>query len=157
MHIVNDQLKRLEPQDTKCVFCGTAHSRNMEDNVFVPVFKEQDRTNVIVYRSVKYQKIPIGLPRCESCKQIHAAAGRKSKIYAWTATLIIVIASISIWGLFGIFSVFAGVIVGFGGAQLLENQFVRDQGILTKMDGAKENDTVQDFIINGWSFSQPAA
>lgn len=157
MHIVNDQLKRLEPQDTKCVFCGTRHSRNMEDNVFVPVFKEQDRTNVIVYRSVKYQKIPIGLPRCESCLQIHAAAGRKSKSIAWTAAAVIIVASIGMWGVFGILSIFAGVLVGFGGAQLLENKFVRDQGILTKMDGAKENETVQDFIINGWSFSQPAA
>ena len=157
MHIVNDQLKRLEPQDTKCVFCGNEHSRNMNDNVFIPVFKEKDRTNVIVYRSVKYQKIPIGLPRCQSCRQIHESCGQKAKLYAWITAVLVVLASFSIWGIFGFFSIFAGIFIGFGGAHFLENKFVRDKGILTKMEGAKENETVQDFIINGWSFNQPAA
>lgn len=157
MHLFNETMKRLEPQHTKCMFCGTAHTQNMNDNYFVPLFKEQDRTNIVVYRSVKYQKIPVGLPRCLSCLSIHESCSNKAKLFAWGAAIAVVIASFAIWGIFGFFAIFAGIFIGFLGTKLIEDKLVRDAGILTKQDGAKEDQTVQELIINGWSFTQPSA
>ena len=129
----------------------------MEDNYFVPLYKENDRTNIIVYRSVKYSKVPIGIPRCKNCLEIHKESATKSTIISWCIAVAIVIISFIVWGPFGFFSIFAGIFIGFYGAELLENKLVRDKGIDTKLDGAKQNGTVQDFVINGWSFKMPTA
>jgi len=157
MHTINERLMRLEPQETKCTYCGVEHSQNMDENYFIPLFKEQDRTNVIVYRSVKYKKIPVGVPRCQSCKNIHESSTSKAQLYAWGIALGVVVFSFAVWGIFGIFAIFVGIFIGFGGTHFFENKFVRDSGILTKLEGAKENDTIQDLVIHGWSFTQPAA
>jgi len=157
MHTINERLMRLEPQETKCAYCEVEHSQDMEENYFIPLFKEQDRTNVIVYRSVKYKKIPVGVPRCQRCKNIHESASNKAKLYAWGIALGVVLFCFAVWGIMGIFAIFAGIFIGFGGTHFMENKLVRDQGILTKLEGAKENDTIQDLVIHGWSFNQPAA
>jgi hypothetical protein len=157
MYIFNKERKRLEPTVTKCQYCEVENSTSMEDNYFVPLFKENDRTNIIVYRSVKYSKIPVGIPRCRNCKSIHVlAAGRAAQI-SWVIALAVVILSFMIWGLFGIFAIFVGIGIGFIGTSVLQNKLVRDKGIYTKLDGAKQNEAVQDLVINGWSFTQPTA
>jgi hypothetical protein len=157
MYIFNKQRKRLEPTITKCQYCETGNSTSMEDNYFIPLFKENDRTNVIVYRSVKYSKIPVGIPRCTSCKSIHIlAAGRAAQI-SWAVAIAVVILGFAIWGIWGIFGIFAGLVIGFGGSDFLQDKLVRDKGIYTKSEGAKQNEAVQDLVINGWSFTQPTA
>src|SRR5690349_15315300 len=108
MYIFNQERKRMEPTITKCQYCETGHSTSMEDNYFIPMFKENDRTNVIVYRSVKYNKLPVGIPRCKSCKSIHIqTAGRAAQI-AWGIGIAVVILIFAIWGVAGIFGIFAG-------------------------------------------------
>jgi hypothetical protein len=84
------------------------------------------------------------------------AAGRAAQI-AWGVAIAVVILSFAIWGIFAIFSIFAGIIIGFGGAELLQTKLVKDKGIYTKTDGAKQNEAVQDLVINGWSLKQPSA
>jgi len=157
-HYVNDVLKRLEPFDKACQYCGQGNSEDMNENFFVPVFKEQDRTNIVVYRSVKYKKILIGIPRCHSCLEIHNSAGNKAKLWAWVGAVVVFILCLLTGAPFVIIAgIFLLIFGGFFGSHLLEKQFVRDRGILTKLDGAKENETVQEFIIQGWSFTQPSA
>lgn len=157
MYIFNKERKRLEPTETTCQYCGMGNSTSMEDNYFIPLFKENDRTNVIVYRSVKYNKLPVGVPRCRDCRSIHAlAAGRAAQI-AWGIAIAVVILIFAIWGIFGIFGIFAGIIIGFGGTALLQDKLVKDKGIYTKLEGAKQNEAVQDLVINGWSLKQPTA
>jgi len=157
MYIFNKERKRLEPTETRCQYCETGNSTSMADNYFIPLFKENDRTNVIVYRSVKYNKLPVGVPRCSDCKNIHVlAAGRAAQI-SWAIAIGVIILSFALWGIFGIFSIFAGIVIGFGGTELLQNKMVRDKGIYTKTDGAKKNEAVQDLVINGWSLKQPTA
>ena len=157
MYIFNKERKRLEPTVTKCQYCESGNSASMEDNYFIPLFKENDRTNVIVYRSVKYSKIPVGIPRCNDCKTIHVlAAGRAAQI-SWGIAIAVVISIFAIWGIFGIFGIFGGILIGFGGTALLQDKMVKDKGIYTKLDGAKQNEAVQDLVINGWSFKQPTA
>jgi hypothetical protein len=43
MYIFNKERKRLEPTETKCQYCETGNSTSMEDNYFIPLFKENDR------------------------------------------------------------------------------------------------------------------
>jgi hypothetical protein len=157
-HFVNGELKRLEPFDAPCQYCGQENFKNMNDNYFIPVFREEDRTNIVVYRSVKYKKILIGIPRCQTCLGIHNAAGNKAKLYSWMGAAVIFILCCVIGGPYTIIAgIFLFIFGGFLGSHLLEKQFVRDKGIFTKLDGAKENETVQEFIIQGWSFTQPSA
>lgn len=157
MYIFNKERKRLEPTETKCQYCEVGTSTSMEDNYFIPLFKENDRTNVIVYRSVKYNKLPVGVPRCRDCKSIHILAKGRAAQIAWAIAVAVVLLSFAIWGIFGIFSIFVGIIIGFGGADLLAAKFVKDKGIYTTTDGAKQNEAVQDLVINGWSLKQPTA
>ena len=156
-HYLNEQLKRLEPIEKSCQYCGQGNSENMNENYFVPVFKEQDRTNVIVYRSVKYKKVLIGIPRCHSCLEIHNAAANKAKLYSWIGAVITMVLCFMIGGGFIVAGIILLLLIGFLGSHLLEKDFVRKNGIHTKLDGAKENETVQEFIIQGWSFTQPSA
>ncbi|OQP44732.1 hypothetical protein A4H97_10235 [Niastella yeongjuensis] len=137
----------------------------MEDNYFIPLFKENDRTNVLVYRSVKYSKIPVGIPRCRSCKEIHDAAHRKAAFIAWGTALAIVAVSFLIGSAGGVGGIFIGLMIGlFAGfmtgtimVDKLQVKIVNRYGILSKLTGAHHNDAVQDLVINGWSFSQPTA
>lgn len=157
MYNFNTVKKRLEPTETKCQFCEMDSSTHMEDNYFVPLFKENDRTNIIVYRSVKYSKIPVGIPRCKTCQSIHQEAASKSALIAGSMAVVTVVLSFLIWGPFGFFSFFVAILIGFGGRYLIEKKLVRDKGIYTRLDGAKQNEAVQELIIGGWSFNQPSA
>lgn len=157
VHTFNESRKRFEPLEKKCQFCQMNESSNMEENYFVPLFKEQDRTNIVVYRSVKYSKLPIGIPRCADCMAIHNATSTKAGFIAFGICVGIFILSIAIWGLMGIFSFLPCIFVGFFGKEFIERKLVEEKGILTKLDGAKENETVQDLVIHGWSFTQPSA
>lgn len=157
MYNFNKEKKRLEPSGTKCQYCEIEHSTNMEDNYFVPLFKENDRTNIIVYRSVKYSKIPVGIPRCKSCMSIHQEAAGRSALTAWGIAFGVVVFSLIIWGISGIFSILVALLIGFGGTHLIQNKIIREKGIFSKMDGAKRNQAVQELVIEGWSFTQPSA
>jgi hypothetical protein len=157
MYILNKEKKRLEPSETKCQYCEVEHSTNMEENYFVPLFKENDRTNIIVYRSVKYSKIPVGIPRCRTCLEIHQQSTSKASLQAWGIAAAIVVLSFIIWGIGGIFAIIAGIFIGFLGTGYLESKIVRDRGIFTKKQGAERNPAVQELILDGWTFTQPTA
>lgn len=157
MYIVNKERKRLEPTETKCQYCEADHSSSMEDNYFVPLFRENDRTNIVVYRSVKYSKIPVGIPRCKNCLAIHEQAASKAALIAWCIAGGIVLLSFIIWGFGGIFALFIGIFGGVLGTDFIQDKLVRDKGIFTKKDGAEYNEAVQQLIMDGWSFKQPTA
>ena len=157
MHTFNEKYKRLEPTDTKCQYCGVGHSTRMGDNHFQPLFRVNDRTNIIVYSSVKYNKLPVGIPRCTSCKNIHIlSAGRAAQI-AWVSAIVLVILVYAIWGIWAFFGIIFGPVLGFVGTMLLTYVLVKNKGIYTKLEGAKQNETVQDLVINGWSLTPPSA
>ncbi len=156
-HILNERLKRLEPKETKCTFCKNAYSTKMNDNYFVPIFKERDRTNIIVYSSVKFSKILIGIPRCISCREIHTASVKKSNLIAVVFSLSTIILSFLIFGPYGFYGIFIGLFIGFGGSYFLTKKFVSDKGILNPKEGAQQDKTTQLFIMGGWTFNQPTA
>lgn len=157
----DETYKRFEPHDHKCTYCGEAEMENMNDCYFVPLFVEGDRTNIVVYRSVKYSKILIGIPRCRSCKDIHYDAKSRSVIIAllFVAVSLALLfynfmnlnAFVFILGIFGV--IFGGI---YGSAKLAE-RYVANKGIYSLQDGAETNEVVRDLVISGWSFNMPTA
>ncbi len=156
-HILNERLKRLEPTATKCAFCNIAFSTKMNDNYFVPIFKERDRTNIIVYSSVKFSKILIGIPRCISCREIHIFSVKRSNLIAIIFSISIIVLSFLIFGPYGFYGVLVGLFGGIGGSFLLTKKYVSDKGILNLKEGAQQDKTTQLFIMGGWTFNQPTA
>ena len=157
-HVFNERLKRLEPVDKKCYYCAEQDCQNMNDCYFVPLFKEQDRTNIVVYRSVKFSKIMVGIPRCKSCLAIHQSLGKKAVFYAIGLAAGIGLLGFVMFDLFGIImSIMAGVITGLVAYKPIVNKLIDKAGILNLEEGAQTNETVQSFVIAGWSFAQPAA
>jgi hypothetical protein len=160
-HVLNKQLKRIEPVSKKCSFCLEGTMDDMSESYFVPVFRENDRTNIIVYRSVKYQKIDIGIPRCKACKAIHVSSKTKALIISLAAAMAIITFMIfNFLNFHAVVSValfFLSAVTGFGGYAYLQNIFSRNAGISSLKDGAENDTLVQDFINQGWSLKQPSA
>lgn len=157
MYTLNKERKRLEPVDTKCQYCEVEHSTNMEDNYFIDLFKENDRTNIIVYRSVKYSKIPVGIPRCKSCVEIHQQSANKAALQAWGGGIAIALFFWLIGGGAAVIGTIIGIVIGIFGTGYLANRITVNRGIFTKKQGAERNPAVQELILDGWTFTQPTA
>ncbi|HEY1202381.1 MAG TPA: hypothetical protein VGE79_15435 [Niastella sp.] len=157
MYTINKEKKRLEPTSTKCEYCEVEHSSNMEDNYFIPLFKENDRTNIIVYRSVKYSKIPVGIPRCRTCLEIHQQCANKGALQAWGIGAAIFAFFFLIGGGAIAIGLVLCILIGLFGTGYLTTRITVSRGIFTKKQGAERNQTVQELILDGWTFTQPTA
>jgi hypothetical protein len=157
----DETYKRFEPHDHKCTYCGEAEMENMNDCYFVPLFVEGDRTNIIVYSSVKYSKVLIGIPRCRSCKDIHYDA--KNKAITITVVSVIVLLGLLLYNFMNlnpfvfILGIFATIFGGIYGSSKLGERYVANKGIYTLQDGAETNEVVRDLVIAGWTFTMPSA
>jgi uncharacterized protein (UPF0212 family) len=160
-HVLNERLKRIEPNSKKCSYCFDGNVESINDCYFVPVFKENDRTNIIVYRSVKYSKIEVGIPRCPNCRSIHEAAKKKALLISLLAALAVLAFTIynflNVHPFVSVVLLFTSGIVGFGGYVYLQNTFSRKAGINTLKEGAENDVLVQDFLMKGWKLTQPSA
>ncbi|MFB9077820.1 hypothetical protein ACFFLS_00090 [Flavobacterium procerum] len=157
----NEPYKRFEPHETKCTYCGEAHMKTMQDCYFIPLFVTNDRTNIIVYSSVSYSKILIGIPRCSSCRNIHETSSSKA-IWIGVGVAIAGIAFLvynfmSLPPMVTIIGFFAVIFGAVFGSQKLTETFVANHDIYTKRDGAETNEVVRDLVLAGWSFKQPTA
>jgi hypothetical protein len=157
-YIFNEQQKRLDPLEKKCAFCNKAQVENVADCYFAPVFMTKDRTYLVVYSSVKYAKILIGIPRCRSCKKIHENAKVK-------ATILSIIAGIAI-AVLGVMSMsvplvlvgfFGGVFTAVFGSMYGKHWFATQKGIKALNEAAQENELIKKFLSSGWSLKQPEA
>ena len=133
----------------------------INDSYFVPVYKENDRTNVVVYRSVKYSKIEVGVPRCINCKSIHSAAKKKALVLSLIASILLLSFAIYNFMEFSVYisvALFFGAIAGgFFGYAYLQNTFARKQGIYALKDGAENDPMVQSLLNSGWTLTMPTA
>ena len=153
----NQETKRLEPLGTLCQFCETDHSTKMDENYFVTLYREKDRTNVIVYRSVKFSAIPVGIPRCEKCMVIHETASLKGNALGWVLAIGFVVLIFSLFGLWGFLGIIAGIVLGVVGSNYLEKKFVHQKRIYTCKEAVMQNEAVQDLVLGGWSLNRPMA
>lgn len=157
----NEHYKRFEPHETKCTYCEQDHMKSMNDCYFVPLFVEADRTNIVVYRSVKFSKILIGIPRCSSCKTIHEKSTSKSQLITGIAVVLAISLLVYNFMVLNAFVVVGGIFAmifgGIYGSKKMTESFVVQHDIYTLEDGAERNEVVRDLIIAGWSFTQPSA
>ncbi|KQX13002.1 hypothetical protein [Flavobacterium sp. Root420] len=153
--------KRFEPHDHKCAYCRQAEMENMNDCYFVPLIVEDDKSNIVVYKSVEYSKILIGIPRCHSCKEIHYDA--KNKAITISMVSVILLLGLLLYNfvnlntfvfMLGIFTVIFGGI--YGSAKLTE-RYVANKGIYTVQYGAETNEVVRNLVISGWTFNTSIA
>lgn len=162
----NQDLKRLEPIDKKCGFCDKGKMQNVNDCHFASVFQEKNRTNILVYKSVKYSALQIGVPRCPTCLEIHGMSNKKaSKITGFLNIGIVMAILLFAYEMldFDIVNISLGIlaslitilIIRVSGTLFLENILIRKQGVRTLNEGTNSNETIQDFVINGWLLSPP--
>ena len=166
-HILNIEKKRLEPIDNLCVFCGKGKSGSQDDNFYIPLFKEGDRLNVVVYRKVSFKRMDIGLARCPHCKEIHER--QKKRLWLYTilgGMLTSVIAFYLIRSTFEELTIFMALMIGVLGGMLtflisrvvvVEKSSLKRDGILNKQEAALQYKIVKGLILDGWSFNQPVA
>jgi len=157
---LNQKRKRLEPTETLCKFCNKGHSEEMNKNYFAPLYNVKDRTSLIVYSSVKFNKIHIGIPRCNECVLIHSNSFMKAifisvLLIAMFILILYLLSSEIVLVIFFSILIFSATIVL--GPKLISNILIRNKGILTEKEGAKKDPLVKQMINDGWSLTQPSA
>jgi len=154
----NDTLKRFEPEEKKCSYCTQGHAQGCDSAYYAPIYKVESKTNIVIYRSVQYNKVLLGIPRCTSCAGIHKGTRVKTAVYVMA--ILVAITGLGYWlgdigGAFAGF-IIAGVAAGVGFITL-ESRLVEGNGILTLEDGARNNLIVKSFLTGGWSLTPPTA
>ena len=163
-HVLNKWKNRLEPIDNRCVCCGNGVSIGDKSNYYVPLFKVTDRTNIVVYRNVKYQRIDVGVSRCPKCK---AVQGRINAISIITGIIVCLgLAGVLIARLVKsslpiplgiIIGAAAGFVIGFICYNLLKSVLFKKKHILAKKDAVSRYDIVKSLLGDGWTFDKPSA
>lgn len=162
-HFFNETTKRLEPVSSMCVFCGKPHSEHV---TYESLYKEKSRTNLLVYRNVKFSKIDIGASICSECLKIHKKIHRQSLLYSsliiiMTLSLIALI-SYLLFPLITIFAIIIGVLLLGITITLMTNVYhrieehlIKPYNVLTKRKGLQVYPIVEELLNNGFTFEQP--
>lgn len=157
-YVYNPNRKRIEPKETLCQFCKKNHSSTIENNFYTPIYQEQKRTNLVVYSSVKFKRLPIGIPRCKHCKAIHKFYTALSWVYGiLTGISIYLILHFTVHQIFYFLELTSSIIIGVLSQQYLFKPFlIKRAGILTEKQGKKNAPLIQELLLEGWSFKQPS-
>ncbi|MFL5730604.1 MAG: hypothetical protein ACJ75J_14045 [Cytophagaceae bacterium] len=129
----------------------------MDRNYFMPVFKVEDRTELIVYSSVKFKQLKVGIPRCNQCFVLHSKSSFNSWIISLVTGTVLAISGFLLWGIFGIFSLIACFVFALVAPMFIADILVKRAGILPKKEGAMKDKLVQELVISGWSLNAPSA
>lgn len=139
-----------------CYFCGT----NPPDNncsLSTTIYKENSRS-YFPSRSVQFSYLPITIPRCKSCQEVHSK-GNDIFYFIFFPLLIvgIIIGSLTedqhfiIGGLIG---AVVGLIVG----KIVESNKISNEGIKDASNSTlATHPLIVDRINQGWTFSKPSA
>ncbi len=163
-HILHHDKQRFEPKDKVCLFCKKSSlNRNMEDNLFTPVYAVQDRTNLLVYSNVKFKKIDVGVPRCENCRRVHSTVSIISNIaifFAVITTLVLPI-YLSVEFNFSTIGLVIALALTFGVVVLIamgvEKGLLAMYDVRSKKDGSLKDPLIKEFLRGGWSLKRPTA
>lgn len=161
-YVVNQTLKRIEPLEKKCSYCRKKDMTLIDSCFFETLFFEQKRSNYLVVRKVNFNKVSIGVPRCENCRSIHEGADAKAQKYIFIAAGIIFILPFLLTFSFdaffdGIIPAVIILIVGFIFKNYLSEKIVFKTDILSEKVGAQYSEIVQNFLEEGWQYEQPEA
>jgi hypothetical protein len=163
-HILSESKKVFDPLATNCAFCKTGtHSKSKQDNYLAPVYRTQNRTNLVVYRNVKFNEIKIGIPRCKSCKSAHSVVKTASHLSVFIGVILFFVITMSLSMMFdaGIFGMIISMAVAFGLIYLMvtgiEKAILSYYNVITEKEGALKEPLVREFLRNGWSIDRPKA
>lgn len=157
-HFLNESLRRLEPNETLCQFCKNVQIEDPAHTYYCPVYKEMDRTNLVVYRSVKFNKIDVGIPRCKACHSIHSSSKTKGWIISIIITIVLGVLFFLSSGIYVIFYlVFGPAILLVFGPKILEDFITEQTAISTKKDAAEKDPLIASMLQGGWRLTKPNA
>jgi hypothetical protein len=161
-YIVNETLKRIEPLEKKCSYCRKKEMTLVDNCFFQTLFFEEGRSNYLIARRVKFNKVSIGVPRCETCRSIHEGANGKAQKYIFIAAGIILILpflfTFSIKALDdGIIPAIIVLILGLYYKNYIAEKIVFRTDILDEKVGAQYSVIVQEFLNEGWQYEKPEA
>ena len=153
---LNEEQKRLESNSKICTYCKKTTIDDSNDAVYIPVYSVNNRTNLVIYKSVKYQSINVGVPRCKSCIEIHTYDGQKSSFFASFFAAITVLIST---GIFGFEGFLYGLIVGGCVYLIIYYEFkhkrTKKHNILTFEEGVEQDKDLHELLSSGWSLTEP--
>ncbi len=161
-YVINETLKRIEPLEKKCSYCRKKEMTFMDSCFFQTLFFKQKTSNYLIVRKVNFNKVSIGVPRCEPCKSIHDGANGKAQKYILIAAGIILILPFLFSFSFsdlqdGIIPAIIVLIVGFYYKNYIAEKIVFRTDILDEKVGAQYSVIVQEFLNEGWQYEQPEA
>lgn len=153
----NEGLKRFEPKEKRCSYCFKNESQNINNYDFIKLYKVNDRTNFIIYRSLQYEQIEIGISRCNECVEFHQDASRKSPILKYAVYILILIFVLPVFGLktFVIGITLSILLFYYLHKRSLKNKKPSER--LTLKQGITSNETIQNLVFSGWIFDKPSA
>ena len=163
-HTFNQSKKLFEPRHSKCNFCNAgAHSTSKLDNCFFSVYNIQNRTNLIVYRNVKFKEIKIGVPRCKRCRKVHSNTKMAVNSFMVIGILLVFIIPIYFSAVFnlGVIGMIILMAITFGtvylGMRAVESKMLEAYKVRSEKEGAFKEPLVREFLANGWSANKPSA
>jgi hypothetical protein len=157
--VLNKNEKRLEPKSSHCGFCAEGVANNPNDCHYAPIYQEADRTNLAVYRSVKFKQMDVGIPRCQSCSDIHKAGASKANKYLAVCGVFIALFAFTSFGIIGAIFI---TLFGVGATDALiskriQNSFASKNDIYSLDEGIQANETINEFLLLNWSLKKPEA
>ena len=163
-HSYNEHQRSFVPLTKKCAFCPRNNDKtNLEDTCYTSVYNVQNRTNVIVYRNVRFSEIKIGMPRCEKCRSVHSKGKLAVNLCLFIGIPLVFI--IPIWGAmsfdFGTIGMIVMMAMTFGLVYLamisVDKAIFDSYDVKSEKDAAMKEPLIREFLRNGWSLERPTA
>lgn len=150
---INGTHRRIVPLNKLCWYCKNGESRNTYTDYYIRMYLVKERKNFIVYRSVKFKDISVGVSRCKKCYDIHQKASSSGWKYILLAVALIGGLITYVWGIFAvIFFLFAIPVAIIYGPLYVDNLITKKSGILSDEIGAKQVPLIQAMKNNNWDF-----
>lgn len=138
-----------------CWFCGTKPPENNSE-FKTTIYKETSRS-YFPRRSVQFKYLPVSIPRCSSCKNIHDNSSSLFVIIIIACTIIGLIIGINADGMWFL-GLIIGAAIGWGGGEILKSQLSSRENIKsTSSSTIKDYPSLSKMVKEGWQFSEPTA
>lgn len=153
----------LVPEGNKCMCCGKEITENEKANYTIPLYKEIDRTNLLVAENIKYRKIGVMVTRCSNCKKIQEKAESIPFLFSFSIGLIIAVIGLvlyfsGLWILGFIFipiGIITGILLKPTKGEDRATDYLEKKKVLSKENAVVHYKEVAELIRDGWCFSEP--
>jgi hypothetical protein len=159
-HVFHDDTQTFEPTSTKCKWCK-GQIESTYTNCYVPLFKVTDRYDIVVYSSVNYKKLFIGIPRCKNCKNYHENEMLITIVVMIISVLISLVLSLSYLGIKSAF-LFVSAVIIFNLITIIIYKYIiykyeQKKNLISRSDIVCKDDLIISFKEQGWTSNQPKA